>query len=113
MFHAIDMPKYRGPRSQMVVCFIDNRTMLKGGSEWGAIAGFNAALFRIHVHQLAAKITSCEDEMMFSHATSCSIAISNINGSELKSAIISERATRKHLCHMMKLSISSIFCFPC
>ena len=41
--HAAGIAEYHGPRSPMMRC-IDNPTMLKDGSGWGAMAGVSAAL---------------------------------------------------------------------
>lgn len=41
--HALGIAEYHGPRSQMMRC-IDQPTMLKDGSGWGAMAGVSAAL---------------------------------------------------------------------
>jgi 2-methylcitrate dehydratase PrpD len=41
--HALGVPEYHGPRSQMMRC-IDYPTMLKDGSGWGAMAGVSGAL---------------------------------------------------------------------
>jgi len=40
--HALGIAEYHGPRSQMMRC-IDNPTMLKDGSGWGAMTGVSAA----------------------------------------------------------------------
>ena len=41
--HALGVAEYHGPRSQMMRC-IDDPTMVKDGSGWGAMAGVSAAL---------------------------------------------------------------------
>ncbi|MFQ5421613.1 MAG: MmgE/PrpD family protein [Anaerolineae bacterium] len=41
--HALGIAEYYGPRSQMMRC-IDDPTMVKDGSGWGAMAGVSAAL---------------------------------------------------------------------
>ncbi len=40
--HALGIAEYNGPRSQMMRC-IDDPTMVKDGSGWGAMTGLNAA----------------------------------------------------------------------
>jgi 2-methylcitrate dehydratase PrpD len=41
--HALGIAEYHGPRSQMMRC-IDEPTMVKDGSGWGAMSGVSAAL---------------------------------------------------------------------